>query len=199
MWCYANSLLLSFLSWPTFPIIQLLKYPRSLELCFQSLGHYRLWQLVLHALLLLVMIKSDVAVLTCQPSSKKTAHTVKIQCQHNSFCFFCWTCCKIVLPISVDQGLVQKSRLMYKWPWQVGAGLILAISSTLQQVLANWPHMENAFIKPGLCQRHLSRVCLWLTPNSSEVENVAHRYDFAFLCSLYSYNSWKQGCFSKRL
>lgn len=168
---------------------------------FSNFGHYRLWQLVLQVLLLLVTIQSALAVLTCQSSTKKSAHTVKIQCQHNSFLggFFCWTCCKIMLPISVDQGLVQKSRLIYKWPWQVGAGLILAISSTLQQVLANWPHMENAFIKPGLCQRHLSRVCLWLTLNSSEVENVDHRYDFVCLCSLYSYNLWKQGCFSKRL
>lgn len=52
---------------------------------FSNFGHYRLWQLVLQVLLLLVTIKSDLAVLTCQSSTKKSAHTVKIQCQHNSF------------------------------------------------------------------------------------------------------------------
>lgn len=52
---------------------------------FSNFGHYRLWQLVLQVLLLLVTIQSALAVLTCQSSTKKSAHTVKIQCQHNSF------------------------------------------------------------------------------------------------------------------
>lgn len=73
------------IGWPTFPIRQLLKISKISWVMFSNFGHYRLWQLVLQVLLLLVTIQSALAVLTCQSSTKKSAHTVKIQCPHNSF------------------------------------------------------------------------------------------------------------------